>query len=247
MSETTISAATHVGENVPRADDVAKLTGGAVYTSDMVLPGMLHAQVKKSPHARARIVAIDTSKAESLPGVHAVLTGKELDYRHRALRRGQGHARQGRSAALRRGRGRRRRREPGHRQPGRRSDRRRVRGTAAGPEPAWTRSSQDAPRVHPDLGSYEYVEAAFSPQPGTNIPNLTRIRKGDVEAGLRRGGLDRRARVHQSLGAARPLGDPRRHRRVEGGRRGDHLDERAVALHRARPVLPRLQARRTTR
>ena len=42
---------------------------------------MLYAQVKKSPHARARIIAIDTSKAESLAGVHAVLTGKELDYR----------------------------------------------------------------------------------------------------------------------------------------------------------------------
>src|ERR1035441_2926034 len=81
MSEAAISAATHVGENVQRADDSVKLTGGALYTSDMVLPGMLYAQVKKSPHARARIVAVNTSKAESLPGVHAVLIGKELDYR----------------------------------------------------------------------------------------------------------------------------------------------------------------------
>jgi len=46
-----------------------------------VLPGMLYAQVKKSPHARAKILSIDTSKAEALPGVRAVLTGSELDYR----------------------------------------------------------------------------------------------------------------------------------------------------------------------
>ena len=42
----------------------------------------------------------------------------------------------------------------------------------------------DAPLVHPDLGDYEYVEAAFTPQPGTNVPNLTTLRKGDVEAGF---------------------------------------------------------------
>jgi CO/xanthine dehydrogenase Mo-binding subunit len=42
----------------------------------------------------------------------------------------------------------------------------------------------DAPLVHPDLGDYEYVEAAFTPQPGTNVPNLTKLRKGDVEQGF---------------------------------------------------------------
>ena len=41
-----------------------------------------------------------------------------------------------------------------------------------------------APLVHPDLGSYDFVEAAFSPQPGTNIANLTKCRKGDVEKGF---------------------------------------------------------------
>jgi CO/xanthine dehydrogenase Mo-binding subunit len=82
MSESnTLSVATHVGDDVQRVDDTAKLTGGAMYASDLVFAGMLHAQVKKSPHARAKIVAINTSKAENLPGVHAVLTGKELDYR----------------------------------------------------------------------------------------------------------------------------------------------------------------------
>ena len=42
---------------------------------------MLHAKVKESPHARAKILSIDTSKAEALPGVRAVLVGSELDYK----------------------------------------------------------------------------------------------------------------------------------------------------------------------
>ena len=42
----------------------------------------------------------------------------------------------------------------------------------------------DAPLVHPDLGSYDYVKAVFSPHPGTNIANLTVTRKGDVEKGF---------------------------------------------------------------
>ena len=70
-----------VGKSEIRPDARVKLTGEATYVSDMVLPGMLYAQVKKSPHARAKILSIDTSKAEALPGVRAVLTGSELDYR----------------------------------------------------------------------------------------------------------------------------------------------------------------------
>ena len=63
------------------------------------------------------------------------------------------------------------------------------------------------------------------------------MRKGDVEQGLRRSRVGHRARVHQPVGAARPDGDARRHRAVEGRRRGHHLVERAVAVHRAQPVL----------
>ena len=45
-------------------------------------------------------------------------------------------------------------------------------------------SPADAELIHPDLGEYSFVEAAFSPQPGTNIANITRIRKGDIEQGF---------------------------------------------------------------
>lgn len=59
-----------------KVDAVKLAKGRAVFTDDMELPGMLYAALLTSPHAHARIRAIDTSAAERLPGVHAVLTHK---------------------------------------------------------------------------------------------------------------------------------------------------------------------------
>lgn len=67
-----------VGQRVPRVDALDKVTGRAKYTSDMKLPGMLHGAFLRSPHAHALIKRIDTSKAEALPGVRAVLTQASL-------------------------------------------------------------------------------------------------------------------------------------------------------------------------
>lgn len=67
-----------VGQSVPRTDAADKVTGRALYTSDVQLPGLLHAAVLRSPHAHARIVSLDTSAAEALPGVHAVMTRRSL-------------------------------------------------------------------------------------------------------------------------------------------------------------------------
>jgi CO/xanthine dehydrogenase Mo-binding subunit len=67
-----------VGTRPVRPDGVDKVTGRATFGADMVLPGMLWGKVKRSPHAHARIVKIDTSKAEKLPGVKAVLTAEDL-------------------------------------------------------------------------------------------------------------------------------------------------------------------------
>jgi 4-hydroxybenzoyl-CoA reductase alpha subunit len=66
-----------VGQSVVRIDSLAKATGEARYTADLTLPRMLHAKVLRSPHAHARILNIDTSKAEQLRGVKAVVTGKD--------------------------------------------------------------------------------------------------------------------------------------------------------------------------
>lgn len=65
-----------VGRSVPKRDALDKVTGAARYTGDLTLPGMLRARFLRSPHAHARIISIDTSRAETLPGVHAVLTYK---------------------------------------------------------------------------------------------------------------------------------------------------------------------------
>jgi CO/xanthine dehydrogenase Mo-binding subunit len=184
MSENAIrSEMQSVGVSHPRVEVVGKLTGDALYTGDLMMPGMLHAKVKQSPHARAKILSLDTSKAQCLPGVHAVLTGRELDYRlglyvvdkdilAKDVVRHFGEA---------------------------------VAAVAADSVEIAARAVElidveyevlkpvldpmeaiepGAPLVHPDLGSYSFVEAAFTPQPGTNIANITRMRKGDIEKGF---------------------------------------------------------------
>ncbi len=75
MSEsTTRSALRHIGSDSPRPDAADKAAGRASYIHDMARPGMLWGKVKFSDHAHARIVNIDTSRAERLPGVRAVIS-----------------------------------------------------------------------------------------------------------------------------------------------------------------------------
>ena len=71
----------HIGKPYDRKEAQEKVTGQAVYVHDMELPGMLHAKCVHSPHAHAKILSIDTSAAEALPGVKAVVTGKDAPYR----------------------------------------------------------------------------------------------------------------------------------------------------------------------
>ena len=66
-----------IGKGLPRKDAWEKATGAAQYTDDLKLPRMLVGKIKRSPHAHARILSIDTKKAEALPGVKAVLVGSE--------------------------------------------------------------------------------------------------------------------------------------------------------------------------
>ncbi len=68
----------YVGKDVPRVEDPLLLTGRAEYGDNVRLPGMLHAAILRSPHAHARIVRIDASRAAALPGVAAILTGEEV-------------------------------------------------------------------------------------------------------------------------------------------------------------------------
>jgi CO/xanthine dehydrogenase Mo-binding subunit len=173
----------YIGKGVPRKDGVQKVTGAAVFTRDMNLPGMLSARLVTSPHAYARIKAIDSKEAEKIPGVRAVITGKELDYKvglyvldkdilAKEFVRYQG--------------------EP-------------VAAVAADSELAAEQAAElikidyqvlepvldpregmkpDSPLVHPNLGDYNYMKGVFFPQAGTNIPHLQKVRKGDIEKGF---------------------------------------------------------------
>ncbi len=67
-----------LGQSVPKLDAREKVTGRAVYTDDLQLPGMLYGALLGSPHPHARILAYDTSRARALPGVRAVLTAEDL-------------------------------------------------------------------------------------------------------------------------------------------------------------------------
>lgn len=67
-----------VGKNVRKVDGIELVKGGPVFTDDVRMPGMLFGKILPSPHAHARIKRIDARKALALPGVHAVLTYKDV-------------------------------------------------------------------------------------------------------------------------------------------------------------------------
>ena len=67
-----------VGTNPIRHDGVDKVTGRARYGADILMAGLLHGKILRSPHAHARIRSIDTTRAEALPGVKAVATAKDF-------------------------------------------------------------------------------------------------------------------------------------------------------------------------
>lgn len=67
-----------IGTRPIRHDGVDKVTGRAIYGADFQITGLLHGRVLRSPHAHARIVSIDTSRAEAHPGVKGVVTAQDL-------------------------------------------------------------------------------------------------------------------------------------------------------------------------
>ena len=67
-----------IGQPVTRGEGPDKVSGRALYAADVQRPGMLWGKVLRSPFPHARIVNIDTSRARRMPGVHAIVTGKDL-------------------------------------------------------------------------------------------------------------------------------------------------------------------------
>ncbi len=74
---TTSNGRVWVGKDIKRREDPALLMGTVTYVNDMKLPGMLYAAVLRSPYAHARILSVNTEAAKKVPGVHAVLSGRD--------------------------------------------------------------------------------------------------------------------------------------------------------------------------
>ena len=71
-----------IGDSWIRVDTAVKVTGQASFSADLSLKGMLYGQALRSPYAHAKIRAIHIEKAKALPGVRAVVTGKDFPYLH---------------------------------------------------------------------------------------------------------------------------------------------------------------------
>jgi carbon-monoxide dehydrogenase large subunit len=179
--ETTESIKGPVGKNVPRVDVHEKVTGAAIFCDDIQFGNsLLYARIKRSPHAHALIKSIDTSKAEALPGVKVVVTGKDFPKRIGLYLKDKYIFARDRVRFVGEG----------------------VVGVAAVSEeiaekaldlieieyeplepvfdPEYGASPQ-APLLHPELGEYEVPNFIF-PVAGTNIANHFKIRKGDTAA-----------------------------------------------------------------
>ena len=72
------TAPRYVGKEVNRIEDPGLVTGTTEFIDNFSLPGMAHAAIMRSPHPHARIVRVDTSAAEQLPGVVSVLSGEDI-------------------------------------------------------------------------------------------------------------------------------------------------------------------------
>jgi len=173
----------HIGTSFPRKDGEDKVRGILRYLGDMQTPQMLHAAIKTSPHAHALISKIDTSAALQAPGVRAVLTGKDIPCnigiylgdkpplaRHKVRHYGEPVAAVVADSE--------------------------VEAKAALPlidvayEPLAVVHSpsealaEDAPLLHEEMETYTHIPAII-PEPGSNVANRTRIRKGDIESGFK--------------------------------------------------------------
>ncbi len=82
---TTSAPSSPIGARVPMVDSIDKVTGAGKYTDDLALPGMLVGRILHSPHPHARLRSIETRAAARLPGVHAIVTGRETPVKYGIL------------------------------------------------------------------------------------------------------------------------------------------------------------------
>ncbi|MFU1794547.1 xanthine dehydrogenase family protein molybdopterin-binding subunit [Paenibacillus azoreducens] len=170
-----------VGKSVPRKESWQKVTGTARYVDDITRPGLLYAKLAASPHAHAKIKSIDSSQAWNIPGVRAiitgqyfpVLTGSPLEDRPPIAIDKVRYYGEPVAVVV--------------------ADSEYIAEMAAfrikveyeplpivhSPSEAY---QKNAPLIHEHLATYHGEEAVY-PEPGTNIANRTRIRKGNMDEG----------------------------------------------------------------
>ncbi len=174
----------YIGKSVSRVDGWEKITGAARYVDDLEFgPNLLHAVLVESPLPHARIVSIDTSEAEAMPGVTAVVTGRDFPHKFGlymkdryifALDRVRFTGEQVAAVVAR----------------DERTARRAARAVKVEYEPLppifdpKEALKENAELLHPDLGEYPHVPWFF-PKAGSNITHLRKTRKGDADAGFR--------------------------------------------------------------
>lgn len=172
-----------IGKNIQRKDGMEKVNGKIRYTDDFPIPGMLYTAFLTSPHAHADIINIETSFAKKEKGVLGVFTGSDFPYliglylgdkpplaREKVRYFGEPVA-----VAV------------AHTESEARRAIRRIK-ISYNPLPIISSPMEaikhDAPILHKELFLYRHIDAIF-PEPGTNISNRTKIRKGDIEEGFR--------------------------------------------------------------
>ena len=217
-----------IGTRPIRHDGADKVTGRAIYGIDYHMTGELYGKILRSPHAHARIVSIDTSKAEALPGVRAVITGADLPVAaDMELDDGEtpintmhlsNNVMAHRKALYR-----------GHAVAAVAADTAHIAEDALDLieveyevlEPVLLgldAMKADAPLVHPDQTT---KTMAYRFDPGTdtgeksNVAGRTEMRLGDVEEGFKQADVNRRAAVHHQLGPPGLHRGPERHRPLE--------------------------------
>ena len=170
----------YIGKDITRVDAFEKVTGMTKYVADIETTGMLYAKFLRSPHAHARIVSIDTKRAERLPRVVAAITGQAFPYRMGLYVRDKmvlakdkvrwagepiaaiaAETEEAAEAAVD------------------------LIDVKYAPLPAVFDVNEalkpDAPLVHEELGEYEH-SPVYTPVPGTNIANIFKLRKGDTKS-----------------------------------------------------------------
>ena len=168
-----------VGKSVPRVDAYEKVTGAAKYVDDMAFgPGLYYGKLVRSPYAHARVKSVDVSKALAMPGVKAVVTGEDtpkpigLYLKDRLIFAKDRVRFVGEPVA-------------GVVAIDQETAEKAARLVEVEYEPLtpvfdpYEAARPDAPVIHPDLGEYEVVPFIF-PEPGTNISEHFKLRKGQV-------------------------------------------------------------------